>query len=103
MSDSFPIEDYTTLLLQRHEDLLDRAEIAPASSFERTRRELQEIRDALLRIRQGRFGRCEQCADWIAQERLKARPAARVCRSCEAAAARPALGAPWAPRIWSTI
>jgi RNA polymerase-binding transcription factor DksA len=40
---------------------------------------LQEIGDALTRIEQGTFGRCEECQQEIPRERLEAVPYARYC------------------------
>ena len=40
---------------------------------------LDEINDALDRIEQGTFGRCEVCGQEIPRERLKAVPYARYC------------------------
>jgi RNA polymerase-binding transcription factor DksA len=40
---------------------------------------LLEINDALERIEQGTFGRCEECGREIPRERLKALPYARYC------------------------
>jgi DnaK suppressor protein len=54
--------------------------------LERARRRLADIDDALDRIAQGRYGRCEDCGQPISTARLAARPAARTCISC---AARP--------------
>jgi RNA polymerase-binding transcription factor DksA len=40
---------------------------------------LQEVNDALDRIEQGRFGRCEACGQEIPRARLDALPYARYC------------------------
>jgi len=47
---------------------------------------LQEILDALDRIRTGEFGRCEGCEVWIRKDRLRAVPHARNCIDCQRAA-----------------
>jgi RNA polymerase-binding transcription factor DksA len=44
-------------------------------------RELEEIDDALLRIRRGEYGRCEVCGRAIEIERLEAVPTARLCEA----------------------
>jgi DnaK suppressor protein len=54
-------------------------------AFERA--QLAELDDALDRLRQGSYGRCERCGRPIAAERLAARPAARTCITCAAASA----------------
>jgi DnaK suppressor protein len=43
---------------------------------------LTEIEDALERIEQGTFGRCENCGQEISRERLNALPYARYCIKC---------------------
>ena len=43
---------------------------------------LAEINDALARIEQGTFGRCENCHQEISRERLEALPYARYCIRC---------------------
>jgi RNA polymerase-binding transcription factor DksA len=43
---------------------------------------LVEINDALGRIEQGTFGRCENCQQEISRERLDALPYARYCIRC---------------------
>jgi len=43
---------------------------------------LDEIRDALERIHQGTFGRCEECAAPIPKARLQAVPYTRHCVAC---------------------
>ncbi|HXG62932.1 MAG TPA: TraR/DksA C4-type zinc finger protein [Planctomycetota bacterium] len=45
-------------------------------------RELREIDEALARLREGTYGRCEDCGRPIARERLEAIPYARQCRNC---------------------
>jgi DnaK suppressor protein len=48
--------------------------------------DLTETAQALERVAQGRYGRCERCAEPIGAARLEARPATRLCVDC---AARP--------------
>jgi RNA polymerase-binding protein DksA len=43
---------------------------------------LGEIHDALERIKQGKFGRCEECGGAIPKARLQAVPYARHCVAC---------------------
>jgi DnaK suppressor protein len=50
------------------------------ASFES--RELAQIESALERIRQGRYGRCDNCDKAIAPMRLKALPYATECINC---------------------
>lgn len=44
---------------------------------------VQEVLDALDRIRGGSFGRCEMCDQWIVKARLQAMPHARHCIECQ--------------------
>jgi DnaK suppressor protein len=44
---------------------------------------LRAIEDALTRIRQGRFGTCEECGQPISIVRLEAVPWARHCKDCK--------------------
>lgn len=45
--------------------------------------ELQEIEDALERIKKGSFGLCETCRKPIPKDRLKAIPYTRLCITCK--------------------
>ena len=58
----------------------ERAQLA--ALLDQARQHLAELDDALGRLRQGRYGRCEQCGRPIPAERLAARPAARTCITC---------------------
>ena len=44
---------------------------------------LRAIEDALTRIRQERFGACEECGQPISKARLEAVPWARHCKDCK--------------------
>ena len=44
---------------------------------------LRAIEDALTRIRQERFGTCEECGQPISKARLEAVPWARHCKDCK--------------------
>jgi DnaK suppressor protein len=44
---------------------------------------LRAIEDALARIRQGRFGICEECGQPISKARLEAVPWSRYCKDCK--------------------
>ncbi len=43
---------------------------------------LSEIEDALRKFDAGTYGRCERCGEPIADARLEAKPAARLCIVC---------------------
>ncbi len=47
------------------------------------RRQLDAVEDALARIREGTYGRCVECDQPIAPERLEALPHAARCISCQ--------------------
>lgn len=45
--------------------------------------QLREVDAALDRIDKGKYGRCENCGSEIPEERLEARPVARLCVECK--------------------
>ena len=45
---------------------------------------LAQIDEALLRLEDGTYGTCAECAEEIAEARLKAVPFATLCRDCQA-------------------
>jgi RNA polymerase-binding transcription factor DksA len=63
------------------------------------RRALADIDEALARVKPGRFGRCEQCADAIPLVTLTRTPEARFCPTCVSALDRrgAALLTKWDP------
>ncbi|MBI1912281.1 MAG: TraR/DksA family transcriptional regulator [Deltaproteobacteria bacterium] len=50
---------------------------------DRDREKLSEIEDALERIKDNSYGTCEECGEPIAEDRLRALPATRVCVECQ--------------------
>jgi DnaK suppressor protein len=64
-------------------DLMVRAQAATA-----LRRLLGEVEEALARLRQGEYGRCEVCGGAIGAARLEAVPWAGRCISCAEAGRR---------------
>lgn len=44
--------------------------------------QLEEVDDALGKLRDGTYGRCESCGGEIAEARLEAMPTARLCIDC---------------------
>jgi len=44
--------------------------------------DLRAVEDALVRLDDGRYGRCDVCGQAIADEVLAAEPTARRCASC---------------------
>jgi RNA polymerase-binding protein DksA len=61
-----------------------------AALLEAARDRLADVDEALRRLEAGRYGLCDRCGQPIGAERLAARPAARTCITC-AAAARPGV------------
>ncbi|HEY4707384.1 MAG TPA: TraR/DksA family transcriptional regulator [Thermodesulfobacteriota bacterium] len=49
---------------------------------DRDREKLSEIEDAIERLRDSSYGTCEECGEPIAEDRLRALPATRVCVEC---------------------
>jgi len=73
--------DLGTETFEREKDL---------SILENVEAELADIEHALARIGDGSYGTCEACGKPIAEERLEAMPAARLCLDDQAAAERQA-------------
>ncbi|HOD49499.1 MAG TPA: TraR/DksA family transcriptional regulator [Candidatus Hydrogenedentes bacterium] len=51
-------------------------------------RQLHEVADALRRIEEGSYGKCEGCQKEILRKRLEAFPSARFCIECQSALER---------------
>ena len=64
----------------------ERAQVA--TLLERTRSAGAELARALARLQDGSYGACERCGGLIGAGRLAARPDARTCITCAAAARR---------------
>lgn len=54
--------------------------------LERDGSALREVDEALERMEQGIYGRCESCEAWIPKSRLKVVPHARMCIECQRSA-----------------
>jgi DnaK suppressor protein len=72
-----------------HADILDQAATEQERALElairfRDSRQIQEIREAIRRIDQGRFGVCYSCGKAISPRRLLLAPLSRLCASCKA-------------------
>jgi RNA polymerase-binding transcription factor DksA len=50
---------------------------------ERDRQELRDVRAALMRMAEGRYGQCADCGEAIAPARLAAQPQALRCAGCQ--------------------
>ncbi|MEA1995237.1 MAG: TraR/DksA family transcriptional regulator [Campylobacterota bacterium] len=53
------------------------------SITERERNKLQEVNDALYRIKMNTYGICDKCGAEISKERLILKPTARFCARCK--------------------
>lgn len=85
MVDQHPAEQ-ADITMQREVDYTRRAILSE---------ELEQVRHAMERKEQGRYGICEECGQPIGEERLEARPQATLCIDCQRkrdGEARPALG-----------
>lgn len=56
---------------------------------EQNRLRLISLREALVRMENGRFGICESCGEPIPRKRLLANPVAQVCVPCKAREEKP--------------
>ncbi len=61
---------------------------------------LDEVEQALVRLDDGSYGRCEQCGEPIADERLVELAIARTCESCDGIDIDPPEPTP-VPSAWS--
>jgi DnaK suppressor protein len=62
-------------------------------------RELEQIEEALRRMKEGSYGKCEPCGKPIPLARLEALPYATECIDCKRKSERPiSPWAPWSPR-----
>lgn len=71
-------------------DPTDRATLESDRNFllrlrDRERKLLTKIDEALARIRDGSYGRCEECGGEIGLQRLRARPVTTLCIACKSA------------------
>jgi DnaK suppressor protein len=86
------------IAIEQSPDQLDEIQTASdrdlaISKIDRQSRQLRDVRDAPLRIGDGRFGICEQCDEGIAPKRLAAIPRASLCIVCQEAEERNLLKA----------
>jgi len=55
---------------------------------EKNKKLLMDVEDALNKIDEGRYGKCEKCGRDISLERLKALPFSKMCIKCQTGAER---------------
>jgi DnaK suppressor protein len=78
------------IAIEQSSDQLDEVQRASEcdlaiSNIDRESKELRGVRAALRRIREGNFGRCQQCEEDIHPKRLAAIPWASLCIVCQEA------------------
>ena len=69
-------------------DPTDRASLESNRNFtlrirDRERKLIGKIKEALARIEDGSYGKCEECGGEIGLERLRARPVTTLCIDCK--------------------
>jgi DnaK suppressor protein len=69
-------------------DPTDRASLESNRNFtlrirDRERKLLVKIREALTRLDDGTYGKCDECGEIIGLDRLKARPVTTLCIDCK--------------------
>jgi DnaK suppressor protein len=69
-------------------DPTDRASLESNRNFtlrirDRERKLIVKIREALTRIDDGTYGKCDECGENISLERLRARPVTTLCIDCK--------------------
>lgn len=83
------LDRLTELSIQRHDtprrDGLDDGRLDVQTAIDAVRRELRDTEDALNRVSQRTYGRCESCDQPIDRLRLIGFPATRICRRCQSA------------------
>jgi len=65
------------------ESVADEMSDLDSAELSRDLQELRELQAAQTRIREGKYGLCEDCGRDIGIERLRAQPAARRCFDCQ--------------------
>jgi len=76
--------------LHQNHDVMDEGDFASVSTdnmineeiLSSQQRELEEIDEALEKIKKGAFGICEMCEEPIGMQRLKVKPFAKYCIAC---------------------
>ncbi|MCF6201884.1 MAG: RNA polymerase-binding protein DksA [Hydrogenimonas sp.] len=76
--------------LHQNHDVMDEGDFASVSTdnmineeiLSSQQRELEEIDQALEKIKRGSFGICEMCEEPIGMQRLKVKPFAKYCIAC---------------------
>jgi DnaK suppressor protein len=82
------VDGMTDAKAENFPDPTDRASLESNRNFtlrirDRERKLIQKIKEALGRIDDGSYGKCEECGENIGRERLEARPVTTLCIECK--------------------
>ena len=82
------VDGMTDAKAENFPDPTDRASLESNRNFtlrirDRERKLIVKINEALARIDDGSYGKCEECGEAIGLERLRARPVTTLCIDCK--------------------
>jgi DnaK suppressor protein len=82
------VDGMTDAKAENFPDPTDRASLESNRNFtlrirDRERKLIVKIKEALGRIDDGSYGKCEECGEGIGRERLEARPVTTLCIDCK--------------------
>jgi DnaK suppressor protein len=82
------VDGMTDAKAENFPDPTDRASLESNRNFtlrirDRERKLIVKIKEALARIEDGSYGKCEECGEKIGRERLEARPVTTLCIDCK--------------------
>ena len=82
------VDGMTDAKAENFPDPTDRASLESNRNFtlrirDRERKLIGKIKEALGRIDDGSYGKCEECGESIGRERLEARPVTTLCIDCK--------------------
>lgn len=82
------VDGMTDAKAENFPDPTDRASLESNRNFtlrirDRERKLIVKIKEALARIDDGSYGKCEECGEQIGRERLEARPVTTLCIDCK--------------------
>jgi DnaK suppressor protein len=82
------VDGMTDAKAENFPDPTDRASLESNRNFtlrirDRERKLIAKIKEALGRIDDGSYGKCEECGENIGRERLEARPVTTLCIDCK--------------------
>ena len=82
------VDGMTDAKAENFPDPTDRAALESNRNFtlrisDRERKLITKIKEALARIDDGSYGKCEECGEKIGRERMEARPVTTLCIDCK--------------------